>query len=308
MAGTGLLALLDDVATLLDDVATLSKLAAQKTMGIAGDDLAVNAEAMVGIEASRELPIIGRVALGSVGNKLVLVPLALALPPGVVTPLLVLGGGFLCTEGMHKILHAHGPEDAAHKEELVAALHAGPEALRAVEKDRIRQAIFTDFVLSAEIVAVALGAVMTAPLVQRAATLLVVALGMTVLIYGFLAVLIKVDDVGLHLQQRHGAEHPLGRFGRALVSGMPWLMRGISVVGTVAMFLVGGGIVLHGFHGVQHEVVHAIEGLTDSPALRSLLEMGANLLAGLVVGAAVLGVVNTARGVWARVRPRPDEG
>lgn len=306
MAATGLLALLDDIASILDDVATLSKLAAQKTMGIAGDDLAVNAEAMVGIDPSRELPIIGKVAIGSVVNKLVLIPLALLLPTSVVTPLLMLGGAFLCYEGLHKLLHEHGPEDEAHHAELVEALATGPDAVRAVENERVKAAIFTDLVLSAEIIAVALAAVVDAPLAQRAVTLLVVALGMTAFIYGVLAVLIKVDDVGLHLQQRHGVDHPTGRFGRGLVNLMPWLMRFISVVGTGAMFLVGGGIVLHGFHDAQHAVVHFIEGLTTSSALRSLLELVANFVAGLLVGAVALVVVRAVGAVWRRLRPGAD--
>lgn len=292
MALTGLLALLDDITTVLDDVAALSKVAAQKTAGIAGDDLAVNAEGLVGIDPARELPIIGRVALGSVVNKVVLVPLALALPSAAITPLMLCGGGFLCYEGIHKIAHKDTHEDSAEHERLREALQEGPEALRKMEAAKVRQAILTDVVLSAEIVVVALGAVAEQPLMQKAAVLSLVSLGMTAGIYGLVAAIVKIDDVGLWLAEGQAVGSARKRMGRSLVDLAPRLMRVIGVVGTIAMFLVGGGIVLHAVPGAEEAVHHFIEHQVPGAALQAVLANGTSLAAGLLVGLAVVAVVD----------------
>ncbi len=299
MAATGLLALLDDITAIMDDVAALTKVAAKNTAGIAGDDLAVNAHGLVGLEPSRELPIVGRVALGSVMNKVVLVPLALALPAAVVTPLLMFGGAFLCYEGIHKVLHRPSEQD---HDKLVDALRAGPEDLVAFEKVKVRQAIMTDIILSAEIVAVALGAVRDEPMATRALVLSVVALGMTVAIYGLVALIVKLDDIGLWLQKT-GKEGSF-RFaaGRFIVDYTPVLMRLISVGGTIAMFLVGGGILLHGFHDVEVWLHHAIESLTHNGTLVWILDLVATLGVGLVAGALAAVVIDGAKWLWKKAR------
>ena len=304
MAATGLLALLDDVTSLLDDVATMSKLAVKKTAGIAGDDLAVNAEALVGIDPSRELPIVGKVALGSVLNKLVLVPIALVLPTAVITPLLMFGGAFLCYEGIHKVTHAHDDHDATHKAELRAAAVASPEALARFEADKVRQALVTDLVLSAEIVAVALGAVIDEPLAVRATVVSLVALGMTVFIYGLVAIIVKLDDVALHLMTSNPVDGAAHRFGAALLRAVPVLMRTISVVGTAAMFLVGGGIILHGFHAAEEAIHHGLAFAEAWPWLHSALDTAATMLVGGLVGAATVAVVDGGRVAWGRLTRR----
>lgn len=304
---TGLLALLDDITSILDDVAALSKVAAQKTAGIAGDDLAVNAEGLVGLTPARELPIVGQVALGSIVNKFVLVPLALALPAQAISPLLMIGGTFLCYEGVHKVLdkvfHHHKAEDEAHQKELIAALHSSPDALKKVERTKVRQAILTDIVLSAEIVAVALGAVADEPFAIKATTLALVSLGMTVAIYGLVAGLVKLDDIGLWLKNRKSELS--ATVGQWLIVGTPILMRVVSVVGTVAMFMVGGGIVLHGLHAEEplHHVI--VERLTENGFLVSTLETVAGALLGVVVGAVAVAIVEGIKAVVRRVRGTP---
>jgi uncharacterized protein len=298
MAVTGLLALLDDVTTILDDVAALSKVAAQKTAGIAGDDLAVNAQGLVGLEPSRELPIVGKVALGSLANKAVLVPLALALPHAWITPLLMIGGTFLCYEGFHKVTHRkHDPESEAHHARLVEAVKTGPEALADVERQKVRQAIITDVILSAEIVAVALGAVAEEPFASKALVLSLVSVGMTVAIYGLVATIVKLDDVGLSLQRRRGAAATVGRL---LVDYTPTLMKVISVVGTAAMFLVGGGIFLHGVPAIAEPLHHFVEGLSHSGFVQGVANAVTGVLAGLVLGAVAALVVD--QGVLRAVR------
>lgn len=304
MPATGLLALLDDITTILDDVATLTKVAAKKTAGIAGDDLAVNAEGLVGLDPSRELPIVAKVALGSGVNKLVLIPLALALPREVITPLLMFGGAFLCYEGLHKILHKGDPEEVEHKAELLEALQAGPEALRKVEAQKVKQAILTDVILSAEIVAVALGAVADQPLATKAMVLSVVGFGMTVAIYGLVAGIVKLDDLGLHLQQTGTPGGARQRLGRFLIDKTPLLMKGISVVGTIAMFLVGGGIILHGIPGAEEQLHHLLERVRDVPMLASVLSTLASLVVGLVVGAVAQPIVGGLTKLIAKVRGR----
>ncbi|MBI3928399.1 MAG: DUF808 family protein [Armatimonadetes bacterium] len=280
----GLLAVLDDIATLMDDVAVMSKIAMKKTAGIVGDDLAVNVNTIVGIDPRRELPIVGKIALGSLANKAILIPLALALPEEAIGPLLMFGGAFLCYEAFHKVTHKHDEHDDEHHEKMVEAIQTGPEALMKVENQRVWGAIGTDTVLSAEVVAVALGAVAMAPLATRAATLAVVGVGMTIGVYGLVAALVKVDDLGLRLQSAAG-EGSGARFqrrlGTALVERMPVVMKGLSILGTAAMFLVGGGILLHGIPAVHHALE---EGLHSLGFVAGPLEMLATLLFGALAG------------------------
>ena len=299
MAGSSLLALLDDIATILDDVAVMTKLAAKKTAGVLGDDLALNAQQVTGVNADRELPVVWAVAKGSMVNKAILVPAALlisALAPWAVTPLLMVGGLFLCFEGVeklaHKFLHSHA-EDEAHHAELTQALADPQVDLVALEKQKIKGAVRTDFILSAEIIAIALGVVAAETFTEQALVLVGVSLLMTVGVYGLVAGIVKLDDAGLALSRSPGGFQR--SLGAGLLKGAPWLMKGLSVAGTAAMFLVGGGILTHGIP-VLH---HGIEGLThhagEVPGLGGLLQaltpMLANALVGIVAGALTLGVV-----------------
>lgn len=288
MAVGGLLALLDDVTAILDDVAALSKVAAEKTVGIAGDDLAVNAQGLVGIAPARELPIVAKVGLGSLVNKLFLIPIALLLPSSWITPLLMLGGIFLCYEGVHKVLHKEKPEEKAHRQEVVAAAKDSEVALAAVEKQKVKQAILTDIVLSAEIIAVSLAAVAEEPLLVRASVLSVVGVAMTLGIYGLVAVVVKLDDVGLHFQVTSTANWKRA-LGTLLVEKTPVLMRCISVGGTFAMFLVGGGILLHGIPGAEEALHHVLAPFASTPMLQATLQNLTALLLGIAAGLLVLG-------------------
>ncbi len=293
MAATGLLALIDDLTAILDDVAAASKVAAGQTAGLAGDDLAVNAERLVGLRPSRELPIVGKVALGSLANKVVLVPLALALPAAAITPVLMFGGAYLCFEGIHKVLHwrkgkhdgeggeggdGHAPAPAP-AERVPAA-----QSLRQIENQRVRQAIVTDIILSAEIVAVALGALADEPFATRATSLALVSVGMTIAIYTLVAGIVKLDDLGLALQESGEPGDLRWRIGRGIIAGTPWFMRAISVLGTVAMFLVGGGIIAHGLHLFDMVDLHG-----------TIVETLGGLVVGVVVGGVVWAVVEGAR-------------
>lgn len=260
MAGTSLFTLIDDIATLLDDVAVLTKVATRKTAGVLGDDLALNAEQVTGVRPKRELPVVWAVFKGSALNKLILVPAALAVSafaPWAITPALMFGGAFLCYEGFekvaHKFLHTED-EDAAHHGEHLRAVADEKVDLVAFEKGKIRGAIRTDFVLSAEIVVITLGAAAEAPLVTRALVLASIATLMTVGVYGLVACIVKLDDVGLSLSQRD--EVAARKLGVAILRAAPWFMKGLSVVGTAAMFLVGGGILVHGIEPLHHFAAH----------------------------------------------------
>jgi len=302
MAGASLLALIDDIATLLDDVSVMTKVAAKKTAGVLGDDLALNAQQVSGVRAERELPVIWAVAVGSMLNKAILVPAALlisAVAPWAITPLLMLGGFYLCFEGVeklaHKWLHDENERDHQHAE-LTAAFVAGSAELHAFERNKIRGAIRTDFILSAEIIVIALGTVAEADFIQRLAVLASVAALMTIGVYGLVAVIVKVDDLGLHLM--HKEPIWLQALGRSLVSIAPKIMRFLSVAGTIAMFLVGGGILVHGISQLSiwlHELEHAVEGVLVLDIVGPMLF---NALIGIVAGACVLGPVT----LWPRVR------
>ena len=313
MAGASLLTLLDDIATILDDVALmtkvaakksaviaddvalLSKVAAQKTAGVLGDDLALNAQQVSGVRAEREIPVVLAVAKGSFINKLILVPLALlisAFAPWAVTPLLMVGGAFLCFEGVEKLAHRflHSPsEDNAQHDSLVQA-NADPAVdLLAFENDKIKGAVRTDFILSAEIIAITLGTVAAAPFVQQVAVLSGIALVMTLGVYGLVAGIVKLDDLGLWLTQQ--ASSALQSLGRGIVSAAPWLMKTLSVVGTAAMFLVGGGILVHGVPAVHH-AVEAMAALALQWPVGGLWQVlvanALNAVIGIVAGAVVL--------------------
>ena len=258
MAGASLFVLIDDIATLLDDVAALTKLAAKKTAGVLGDDLALNAQQVSGVRAERELPVVWAVAVGSLKNKVILVPAALAISafiPWAVTPLLMIGGFYLCLEGVEKLAHKwlHTPvEEAAHHLEDLHAVGNPQVDLATYEADRIKGAIRTDFVLSAEIIVIALGTVASHHFSTQVAVLAGIALLMTVGVYGIVAAIVKMDDVGLYCLQQGNA--PLQVIGKWLLLAAPKLMRALTVIGTAAMFLVGGGILAHGIPPLHHGI------------------------------------------------------
>ena len=297
MAAASLLALIDDIATILDDVSVMTKVAAKKTAGVLGDDLALNAQQVTGVRADRELPVVWAVAKGSLVNKAILVPLALlisALAPWAITPLLMLGGLFLCFEGVEKLVHAWAPKAEEHAE-LTQAVADESVDLVAREKEKIKGAVRTDFILSAEIIVITLGTVATASLGARVAVLVGIALVMTVGVYGLVAGIVKLDDLGLHLARQPQAWR--AALGRGILSLAPWLMKALSVVGTAAMFLVGGGILLHGLPVLAHAVeafVHPMGGWAS--VVNALAGAALGVLAGAVV-VAVLAAVRKVRSV-----------
>ncbi|UCV01961.1 DUF808 domain-containing protein [Dechloromonas denitrificans] len=299
MAGASLLALIDDIATILDDVALMTKVAAKKTAGVLGDDLALNAQQVSGVRAERELPVVWAVAVGSLKNKLILVPSALAISafiPWAVTPLLMLGGFYLCLEGVEKLAHKwlHGAaEDAAAHAAEVAALADENVDMAAFEADKIKGAIRTDFVLSAEIIVIALGTVAGQPFASQVTVLAGIGLIMTVGVYGIVAGIVKMDDLGLYLLEKGNG---LARtVGKGLLLAAPQLMKALTVIGTVAMFMVGGGILAHGIPPVHHgiEQIAAAAGL-----LGGVIGLALDVAVGMVGGAlALLLVKGVARAV-----------
>lgn len=290
MAGGSLLTLLDDIASILDDVSVMTKTAASKTAGVLGDDLALNAQQVSGVVAKRELPVVWAVAKGSFVNKLILVPAALvisAFAPWLVSPLLMVGGLYLCFEGVeklvHQFLHKHEKTPEEAKQELTA-----PKEDEVDEKAKIKGAVRTDFVLSAEIIAITLGVVAEKPFATQAMTLSAIAIVMTVGVYGLVAGIVKLDDLGLYLTQR--ASSAAQGMGKAILWVAPFLMKTLSVLGTAAMFLVGGGIVTHGIPVVHHWIEHVGHGAgaIGGAVVPSLL----NGLFGVVAGALVLLLVS----------------
>lgn len=295
---SSLLALIDDIATILDDVGVLTKVAAKKTSGVLGDDLALNAQQVSGVKADRELPVVWAVCKGSFINKLILVPAALAisaLAPWAVTPLLMIGGAYLCFEGFEKLAHTflHSQaEDAAHREELVRALADSSKNMVALEKEKIKGAVRTDFILSAEIIAITLGTVQASPLMTQVTVLSGIAVLMTVGVYGLVAGIVKLDDGGLYLSQQAGNKPAVRlqrRVGRGILKAAPYLMKALSIAGTVAMFLVGGGILTHGIPVAQAwlDRVSLAAGDHLQPVVSLLLNATAGLLAGALVLAGV---------------------
>lgn len=293
MAGASLLALLDDIATVLDDVAVMTKVAAKKTAGVLGDDLALNAQQVQGIRAERELPVVWAVAKGSAFNKLILVPAALlisAFVPWLIVPLLMIGGAYLCFEGFeklaHKFLHSKEEESEHHKELIEAVANPGVDMV-AFEKEKIKGAVRTDFILSAEIIVIALGSVAAATFAKQAAVVVSIAVLMTVGVYGFVALIVKLDDIGMHLCKK---PNPVAQFsGNFLLAAAPRLMKLLSVLGTAAMFMVGGGIVTHSIPVIHHWIEHAAAATEPVGWLTSSVLNG---VAGVVIGALVLAVVS----------------
>lgn len=312
MAGASLLTLLDDIAAVLDDVAVMTKVAAKKTAGVLGDDLALNAQQVTGVRAERELPVVWAVAKGSFKNKLILVPAALlisAFAPWAVTPLLMFGGAFLCYEGFeklaHKFLHSKADNQAQHQELLQAV--ADPEVdMLAFEKDKIKGAIRTDFILSAEIIAITLGTVALASFGKQVAVLSGIAILMTVGVYGLVAGIVKLDDAGLYLNQRSG--EGLGKrlqraVGRGLLLTAPYLMKALSVLGTAAMFMVGGGILTHGVPAAQAWIDQLAQSVAASSGLlAALLPTLLNAIAGIIAGAIALLLVSLVTRAWKAIK------
>jgi uncharacterized protein len=289
---SSLLALIDDIASILDDVALLTKVAAKKTSGVLGDDLALNAQQVTGVHANRELPVVWAVAKGSFINKAILVPAAIAISyfaPWLVTPLLMVGGAFLCFEGFeklaHKFLHSKS-EDTAHHDALVNALADANKDMVLLEKDKIKGAVRTDFILSAEIIAITLGTVQNSPLTTQIAVLTGIAILMTVGVYGLVAGIVKLDDLGLHLTEKNSASSFKHRIGRGILWFAPYMMKALSVAGTAAMFLVGGGILTHGITAIHHWV--EAMGLGLASWLQTLLSLSTDAMTGIVAGALVL--------------------
>jgi uncharacterized protein len=295
---SSLLALIDDIASILDDVALLTKVAAKKTSGVLGDDLALNAQQVSGVSAERELPVVWAVAKGSFINKAILVPAAIAISyfaPWLVTPLLMVGGAYLCFEGFeklaHKFLHSKA-EDAAHHEELLNAMVDSSKDMVQLEKDKIKGAIRTDFILSAEIIAITLGTVQASPLTTQITVLTSIAILMTVGVYGLVAGIVKIDDLGLRLTRKVG-DSVRARYKRSIGRGIlwfaPYMMKGLSIVGTAAMFLVGGGILTHGFAFIHHWVESIITGYSGFVA--TIISLTTDAVTGIFAGAVVLGAV-----------------
>ena len=302
MAGTSLLALIDDIATLLDDVSVMTKVAAKKTAGVLGDDLALNAQQVTGVKADRELSVVWAVAKGSLVNKAILVPAALlisAFAPVLITPLLMLGGLFLCFEGVEKLMHslgAHKAEDKQQHDELVKAVADEKVDLVAFEKAKIKGAVRTDFILSAEIIVISLGTVASATMGQRVGVLVGISLLMTVGVYGLVAGIVKLDDLGLHLNRQ--AQAWKQAIGRGILVFAPWLMKALSVLGTAAMFLVGGGILLHGLP----LLAHGVEAMAETMGwLGAFVPSLTGALVGVVAGAVVVGLVALVK----RLRGKP---
>jgi predicted DNA repair protein MutK len=311
---SSLLLLLDDIATVLDDVSVMTKVAVKKTAGVLGDDLALNAQQVTGVRPVRELPVVWAVARGSALNKLVLVPAALAvssLAPWAVTPLLMAGGAYLCYEGaekiLHRLAHRHDDHDDARRRALAASV-TDPEVDPAVvERDRIAGAIRTDFILSAEIIVITLGVVAGQPLVTQVGVLVAIAAGMTVGVYGLVAAIVKLDDFGALLAAR--SSRSARAVGRGILATAPWLLRGLSIAGTAAMFLVGGGIIAHGIpavHDAVHDLAAALAGGAHGPSpWLGPLSFSADALVGLFVGLVLVGLTAGARGL---AGPAPPHG
>lgn len=315
MAGTSLLTLIDDIASLLDDIALMSKLAAKKTAGVLGDDLALNAEQVSGVRAEREIPVVWAVAKGSFKNKLILVPAALLLSafmPWVITPLLMLGGAFLCYEGFEKVAHslAHGKEEKGKKRvERIQALADPKIDIVELERKKIKGAIRTDFILSTEIIVIALGTVQGASMAVQIAVVSGLALLITVGVYSLVAGIVKLDDAGLFLSKlpvldawgrlRH-------RVGRGLLTLAPLLMKTLSIVGTAAMFMVGGGILMHGLpgaHELTHYLAQAVQGLPlAGAAFSALMPTIVNAMVGILAGGLLVFLASLGKSLFLRLK------
>ncbi len=299
MAGSSLLALIDDIATLLDDVASMTKVAAGKTAGVLGDDLALNAEQVSGVRADRELPVVWAVAKGSLVNKMILVPGAMAISyfiPWLIIPLLMLGGLYLCFEGFEKVAHKFihsGDADQQHHAELASAVVSSAVNIVEFEKQKIKGAIRTDFILSAEIIVLTLGTVAAESLMVQAGVMIGIALLVTGGVYGLVAGIVKLDDLGLYMVRKPDAAAFTRKLGRGIVLAAPKLMKVLSVVGTVAMFLVGGGILVHGLPFLHHFVESLIVDM--NAVLHWLVPVLLDAVVGLIAGAVMLLIVTTGK-------------
>ena len=300
---SSLLLLLDDIATVLDDVAVMSKMAAKKTAGVLGDDLALNAQQVSGVHSDRELPVVWNVAKGSFINKLILVPLALlisVIAPWAINPLLMIGGLFLCYEGVEKVLHSLHHKKAKTVDEAQQELEHVEVDLVAFEKEKVKGAIRTDFILSAEIVVISLGTVATASFITQLSVLSVIAIVMTVGVYGFVALIVKIDDIGLHLTEQ--TSNLKQKIGRGLLVFAPILMKTLTIVGTIAMFLVGGGIINHAVPWMHHFSEDTVEYVQEIPSIGNIVGALAptslNLLIGFIAGLLVLLAVNMVKKIW----------
>lgn len=304
MAGASLLTLLDDISVILDDVSVMTKVAAKKTAGVLGDDLALNAEQVTGVKANRELPVVWAVAKGSFVNKLILVPAAIlisAIYPPLITFLLMCGGLFLVYEGAEKVIHRFWPHVLPHDEEQNARRQANADEsvdLVAFEKKKIKGAVRTDFILSAEIIVIALGSTATATLLERSIVLSILAIGITIGIYGLVAGIVKIDDAGLHLMEKEGVFTQ--KLGKVMFAAAPKLMKFLSIAGTLAMFLVGGGILVHGIGFLDH----GVEGLADLTGIfESLTTTILNGAIGFVIGAVIVALFT----IIGKIRGKDDK-
>lgn len=300
---SSLLLLLDDIATVLDDVAVMSKMAAKKTAGVLGDDLALNAQQVSGVRADRELPIVWKVAKGSFVNKLILVPLALLISiiaGWLINPLLVIGGLFLCYEGVEKIIHTLHSKKTKTSEEAEARIIQTEADLVEFENEKAKGAIRTDFILSAEIIVITLGTVAAASLMTKVSVLTIIAIVMTVGVYGFVALIVKLDDIGLHMTQQDSVVQQ--SFGRGLLAFAPILMKTLSVVGTAAMFLVGGGIINHAVPLIHHFTEDSVNYVQDIPTVGSIFSALTptliNFAVGILAGLVVVIVVSIIKKLW----------
>jgi predicted DNA repair protein MutK len=291
MAGTSLLALIDDIATLLDDIALMSKVAAKKTAGVLGDDLALNAQQVTGVSAEREIPVVWAVAKGSLLNKAILVPAAILISifiPWAITPLLMCGGAFLCFEGAEKLAHKFLHNNPEHHQEKLRAIKNKDVDMVEFEKNKVKGAIRTDFILSAEIITITLGIVAEAAIGTQIAVLAIIAVVITLSVYGLVGALVKIDDLGLYLFNAENASAFKKKTGLALLNAAPKLMKFLSIAGTIAMFLVGGGIIAHGIPAVHHLIAHTEEIISQSSAAISwsahLIAALGNGLFGLLIG------------------------
>ncbi len=310
MAAGSLLALLDDIASILDDVSVMTQMAAKKTAGVLGDDLALNAQQVNGVAAERELPVVWAVAKGSMINKLILVPTALAISyfaPWAITPLLMLGGAYLCFEGFEKLAHKflHGAHaEQVHGKVLEQAVANPKLDIVVIEKEKIKGAIRTDFVLSAEIIVIALGTVATEVFTKQVIVVSAIAIIMTFGVYGLVAGIVKLDDLGLHLMLKKGKsfyKQLLRKIGEKLLAAAPYLMRMLTILGTAAMFVVGGSIIGHGIPAIHHFTEHNAEYIRTLPvvggALAIALPILIDALVGLIVGAVCVALFELANKV-----------
>ncbi|MFL6747681.1 MAG: DUF808 domain-containing protein [Sphingomicrobium sp.] len=300
MAASSLLALIDDIAAILDDVSVMAKVAAKKTTGVLGDDLALNAQQVTGVHPDRELPVVWAVAKGSMLNKLILVPAALAIStfvPWLITPLLMLGGAFLCFEGFEKIAHRFWPHGGEEHEKPALALADPAVDMVALEKDKIKGAVRTDFILSAEIIAIALNELGELTLGAQAAALALVSIAITVGVYGVVGLIVKLDDIGLHMAARR--DRGSQAFGRGLVHVVPSLLSGLSGIGTAAMLWVGGGILLHGLEvlgapaipHLVHDAAHQVHEMVGGGVMGAIMEWLANAVGAAIAGGIIGGII-----------------